>query len=77
MFYGVADKSGLSACEPVSRWKRRKEILAVRKGATCLYPAFQGENGQPRPVIGKILAEIVDKCTAWQIVFWFESSMAG
>ncbi len=59
--------------EPASRWKREKKIFAVRKGAICLYPAFQFESGQPLPVIRKILAEISDKFTPWQIAFWFES----
>ena len=59
--------------EPASRWKREKKIFAIRKGKTYLYPAFQFEDGQPRPVIRQILAEIADKFTPWQIAFWFES----
>jgi len=64
----VHEQSGLGSrnkSEPASRWKRERKIFAVRKGVTYLYPAFQFENGQPRPIIGKILAEITDKFTPW------------
>lgn len=72
----VRDQSGLkprNKSEPASRWKREGKIFAVRKGAIDLYPAFQFVDGTPRPVIKKILAEIGDDFTSWQIAFWFES----
>ncbi len=72
----VREQSGLNPhnkSEPASRWKREKKIFGVRKGVTYLYPAFQFENGEPRPVIRKILAEIADRFTPWQIAFWFQS----
>ena len=72
----VRAQSGLNPrnkSEPASRWKREGKIFAVRKGVSYFYPAFQFENGQPRPVIRKILAEIADRFTPWQIAFWFES----
>ena len=72
----IRDQSGLNPrnkSEPASRWKREGKIFAVRKGAIDLYPAFQFVDGSPRPVIKKILAEIGEDFTAWQIAFWFES----
>ncbi|MYD76862.1 MAG: hypothetical protein F4244_09735 [Gammaproteobacteria bacterium] len=72
----VREQSGLNPrnkSEPASRWKREKKIFAVRKGGINFYPAFQFEDGQPRPVIRKILAEIADAFTPWQVAFWFES----
>jgi len=72
----VHEQSGLGSrnkSEQASRWKRDSKIFAVRKGVTYLYQAFQYENGQTRRIIGKILADINDKFTPWQIAFWFES----
>ncbi|MCY4259195.1 MAG: hypothetical protein OXC91_02875 [Rhodobacteraceae bacterium] len=72
----VRDRSGLkprNRSEPASRWKREGKIFAVRKGAIDLYPAFQFVDGSPRPVIKKILAELGDEFTAWQVAFWFQS----
>ncbi len=45
----------------------------MRKGGIDLYPAFQFIDGKPRPVIEKILTELGDEFTAWQIAFWFAS----
>jgi hypothetical protein len=72
----VREQSGLkpqNRSEPASRWKREGKIFAVRKGGVDLYPAFQFKDGEPRPVIRKILAELADGFTPWQIAFWFES----
>ncbi len=58
--------------EPASRWKRERRIFAVRYGGRDLFPAFQFEDGQPHPVIKRILAE-VSAATPWQIALWFAS----
>lgn len=72
----VRAQSGLNPrnkSEPASRWKREGKVFAVRKGGVDLFPAFQFKDGEPRPVIRKILAEFDDQFTPWQIAFWFES----
>lgn len=72
----VREQSGLNPqnkSEPASRWKREGKIFAIRKSGIDLYPAFQFKDGEPRPVIRKILAEIADQFTPWQLAFWFES----
>jgi len=72
----VREQSGLkprNKSEPASRWKREGKVFAVRKGAIDLYPAFQFIDGSPHPAMKKILTEIGDAFTPWQIAFWFES----
>lgn len=39
--------------EPVSRWKRDNEVFAIYKNGINLYPAFQFEDGVPKPIIKK------------------------
>ena len=59
--------------EPASRWKREGRLFAVRRSGIDLYPAFQFEDGVPRPVIKKILAALPKEMTGWQIAMWFAS----
>ena len=59
--------------EPASRWKREGRLFAVRRSGIDLYPAFQFEDGMPRPVIKKILAALPKSMTGWQIAMWFAS----
>ena len=59
--------------EPASRWKREGRIFAVRHASIDLFPEFQFLDGEPRPVIKKILGVLPDHLTPWQIAFWFAS----
>ena len=59
--------------EPASRWKREGRLFAVHRAGRNLYPAFQFEDGVPRPVIRKILAALPKDMTGWQIAIWFAS----
>lgn len=68
--------SGLNssnASEPASRWKREKRIFAIRFKGVDRFPAFQFEDGEPRPVIKKVLGKLPADMSPWQIAFWFES----
>ena len=58
---------------PASRWKREGRLFAVRRSSIDLYPAFQFEDGVPRPVIKKIIAALPNDMTGWQIAMWFAS----
>ena len=72
----VRAASGLSPknpSEPASRWKRERRVFAVRHGGRDLFPAFQFDDGYPRPVIKQILHELPPSATAWQIAIWFAS----
>ncbi len=60
---------------PASRWKAEGKIFALRIGGRDHYPAFQFENGAPRPVIKDIPAVMPMEMTPWQIAaFWFASA---
>ena len=74
---GVRAASGLAPrniSEPASRWKREGRLFAVRRAGRDLYPAFQFEDGVPRPAIRKILAALPKDMTDWQVALWFASA---
>lgn len=59
---------------PASRWKAEGKIFALRISGRDHYPAFQFDNGAPRPVIKDVLAVMPMEMTPWQTAFWFASS---
>ena len=59
--------------EPASRWKSEGKTFAVRMGRRDLYPAFQFEDGAPRPVVRDVLAALPESMTGWQSALWFAS----
>jgi len=59
--------------EPASRWKTEGKTFAVRVRGRDHYPAFQFEDGSPRPVMRVILAALPETMTAWQKALWFAS----
>jgi hypothetical protein len=54
-----------------SRWKDQGKIFAVKFKGRQLYPAFQFEHGEPRPVLQKILAELPNDPTGWERAYFF------
>lgn len=62
-----------NASEPASRWKAEGKTFAVRVGRRDHYPAFQFEDGSPRPAMKAILAALPATMTAWQKALWFAS----
>jgi hypothetical protein len=54
-----------------SRWKRQGRVFAVPFGNADRYPEFQFREGQPKPVISRVLKEFGNKRSPWQIAFWF------
>lgn len=59
--------------EPASRWKKEGRTFALRIQGRDLYPAFQFQDGAPRPVIKEVLAALPRGMTSWQKAFWFAS----
>ena len=59
--------------EPASRWKKEGKTFAVRIQKRDFYPAFQFQEGVPRPVIKGVLAALPPCMTSWQKAFWFAS----
>ena len=54
-------------------WELQHKVFAVRRSGVDLYPDFQFEGGVPRPAIERILAELPNDMTGWQIAMWFAS----
>ncbi|MDE0033763.1 MAG: hypothetical protein OXU75_11585 [Deltaproteobacteria bacterium] len=72
----IRQASGLKTrnpSEPASRWKRQGKIFGVPVGRADRYPAFQFNEGRPRPEIGRVLAALPASMSPWQIAFWFAS----
>lgn len=72
----VADLAGSSATNRAAlanRWKSEGRIFAVETGGQTLFPAFQfsDDDGQPRPVVSKVLAHLQPRLSGWQIALWF------
>ena len=59
--------------EPASRWKSEGRTFAIHMGRRDLYPAFQFEDGVPRPVMRDVLSALPEGMTAWQKALWFAS----
>src|SRR6202030_2792111 len=69
-----AGHQAANASVTASRWKQQGRIFSVPSRGSELYPAFQLREGQPHPTVAKILRELPEQMTSWQIAFWFTSS---
>ena len=58
---------------PSTEWKREGRVFAIQDDGKDLFPAFQFADGQPLPIIKKILEVLPDYLSPWQTAFWFES----
>ena len=71
--HGMSGVRSANPSEPASRWKKEGKTFAVRIQRRDLYPAFQFQDGVPRPVIKEVLAALPAGMTSWQKAFWFAS----
>lgn len=71
--HGMSGVRSANPSEPASRWKKEGKTFAVRVQRRDLYPAFQFQDGVPRPVIKEVLATLPARMTSWQKAFWFAS----
>ena len=69
----VGHKAGNQSAA-ASRFKSRGAVFSVSAKGRELYPAFQFQDGRPRPVIRRILEALPDEMTSWQRAFWFEAA---
>ncbi len=60
--------------EPASRWKAEGKTFALPLRGSNYYPAFQFEDGAPRPAVKAALAELPTTMTPWQTALWFASA---
>lgn len=56
-----------------SRWKAKGKVFSVKHGGAEYFPAFQFEEGQPIETVAKVLAQLGEKKSGWQLAFWFTS----
>ena len=71
--HGMSGLRSSNPSEPASRWKKEGKTFALRIQRRDLYPAFQFQDGMPRPVIKEVLAVLPAGMTSWQKAFWFAS----
>jgi hypothetical protein len=77
----LADRAGARASDRYAladAWRGNGRIVGVDWNGRTVYPAFQfAADGQPRPVIGRVLAHLRRAgLTDWQAMLWFTSPTA-
>ncbi len=74
----VADLAGSRAANRAAlanRWKQEGRIFSVNHQGATLFPAFQlDRDGQPHPVIARVIRALSSQSTEWQLALWFASS---
>lgn len=73
----IAEHAGHQAANTsmtASRWKQQGRVFSVPWKGNELYPAFQFRDGQPHPHVAKVLRELPEWLSPWQVAFWFTSS---
>lgn len=58
------------------RWRSARRIFAVPWGGETLYPAFQLADGEPRPIIARILQAFGERPSGWEVALWFATPSA-
>ena len=58
----------------LSQWEQEQQIFSVNYMDQVVYPAFQFADNKPIAVIEKILKELPEEMSSWQIAFWFETN---
>lgn len=73
----LADMRGSKTANPhttTSRWISGDRIFALETPSGRLFPAFQFADGEPRPVLGRILAALDHQLHGWELLLWFTGS---
>ena len=73
----VGERAGHRSRNPyatAARWKKAGKVFSVSHRGAEYFPAFQFRDGQPHPVVARILAALPASMTPWQIAFWFVSA---
>jgi hypothetical protein len=69
----VAGSKARNSSALAGRWRSEGRIFAVSWAGSQRYPAFQFENGAPRPSIAKVLRAFGGTPSGWEIALWFAS----
>ncbi len=73
----LADLRGSDTTNPhttTSRWVKAGRIFGLETPSGRLFPAFQFIDGEPRPLIGRILAALDGEVRGWALLLWFTGS---
>lgn len=73
----LADLRGAKTANPhttTGRWLSANRVFAVDTAAGRLFPAFQFAQGEPLPVIGRILEALGGQVRGWELLLWFTGS---
>jgi hypothetical protein len=57
-----------------SRWLTSNRVFAIDTPSGRLFPAFQFAQGEPRPVIRRVLAALDRQLRGWELLAWFTGS---
>ena len=55
------------------QWEAEKKLFAVWVDQAKYFPAFQFQNQNPMPIVGKILSILPNDMNGWHIAYWFSS----
>ena len=73
----LAEERGSDTANPhatTSRWLSAGRVFALETPAGRVFPSFQFVRGDPRPVIGRILAALKGQVRGWELLLWFTGS---
>lgn len=56
------------------RWLASGAIFAIETPQGRVFPAFQFQDGRPRPIIGRILQALAGSLQGWEVLLWFTGS---
>ena len=67
-------RRGAAVAQTAHEWKRAGRILGVPFDGRDAFPAFQFQEGRPRPIMRRVLAALPGDLTPWQRAFWLTSA---
>lgn len=73
----LAEQRGAKTANPhttTSRWLSADRVFAIDTAAGRLFPAFQFVQGEPRPVISRVLDALRGQVRGWELLLWFTGS---
>lgn len=73
----LAEMRGANTTNPhatTGRWLASGRVFAIETPSGRLFPAFQFEQGEPRPVIRRILVALDRQLRGWELLAWFTGS---
>jgi hypothetical protein len=73
----LAEERGSETANPhatTSRWVTAGRVFALETPGGRVFPSFQFVRGEPRPVIGRILAALKGQVRGWELLLWFTGS---